>query len=114
MASNYVGSGELLTQTAPRAVASGDLVVVNTQLYGVALHAAASAASFVMRRGGEWVFPKVTGANGSALPGAIAYWYDTDKKVTISSSSNTKIGVFTANALSTATTAQVALNPNAL
>lgn len=114
MASNYVGSGELLTQTAPRAVVSGDLVVVNTQLFGVAVHSADSAASFVMRRGGEWRFNKVTGTNGSALPGAIAYWYDTDKKVTTSATSNTKIGVFTANAVSTATTAQVALNPNAL
>ena len=114
MANNYRGSGDRIPVVAPGAVTAGDIVVVNTQLFGVAGNTVASAAEVVIQRGGVWDLSKVTGTNGSALVGAIAYWDNTGKKVTISATSNTKVGVFVAYAVSTATTARVALNPNAL
>jgi predicted RecA/RadA family phage recombinase len=114
MANNYKGTGDLIPVTAPSAVSSGDIVVVNTQLYGVGLADATSGAEVVIQRGGVWEFDKVTGANGSGLPGAIAYWDNTGKAITTSSTSNTKVGVFVKNATSTAVKATVALNPNAL
>lgn len=114
MANNYRGTGELIPVTAPAAVSAGDIVVVNTQLYGVAVADAASAAEVVIQRGGVWEFDKVTGTNGSGLPGAIAYWDNTGKQITTSATSNTKVGVFVKNAVSTAVKATVALNPNAL
>lgn len=114
MASNFKGSGNRLTVTAPGPVSSGEIVVVNTQLYGVAVTDAASAAEVVIQRGDIWEFDKVTGTSGSGLQGAIAYWDNTGKKITTSATSNTKVGVFSVSAVSTATTAVIALNPNAL
>lgn len=114
MADNYKGSGDLITVPAPAAVSSGHIVVVNTQLFGVATADAGSGADVALRRGGVWEFDKVTGANGSGLVGAIAYWDNTGKQITTSATSNTKVGVFTKDAVSTAVKATVALNPNAL
>lgn len=111
---NYVGSGDRITVPAPAAVSAGHVVVVNTQLYGVAVADTASASDVVLQRSGVFDLAKVTGTNGSALVGAIAYWYATGNVVTISATSNTKIGVFVKDATSTQTTARVALNPIAL
>ena len=83
MANNYRGSGDRIPVVAPGAVTAGDIVVVNTQLFGVAGNTVASAAEVVIQRGGVWDLSKVTGTNGSALVGAIAYWDNTGKKVTI-------------------------------
>ena len=114
MATNYVGPGDLVTVVAPHNVVAGRVVVVGTQLYGVALTNADSAANVALARGGVWTFAKANAVSTSAAAGAIAYWNNTDSIVGISATSNTKVGVFVKNAVSTATKATVALNPNAL
>ncbi len=114
MANNYVGPGDLSTVAAPHNVVAGRVVVVGTQLYGVALANADSAANVALARGGVWTFAKANAVSTSAVAGAIAYWDNTNSIVGISATSNTKIGVFTAPVANTDVTATIALNPNAL
>ena len=114
MATNYVGDGNLLTVPAPHNVVAGRVVIVGTQLFGVALSNADSAANVVLARGGVWTFAKANAASMSAVAGAIAYWDNTNSIVGISATSNTKIGVFAAAVSNTDLTANIALNPNAL
>lgn len=114
MATNYVGPGDLVTVVAPHNVVAGRVVVVGTQLYGVALANADSAANVALARGGVWTFAKANAVSTSAAAGAIAYWDNTNSIVGISATSNTKIGVYAAAVVNTDVTATIALNPNAL
>lgn len=114
MAINYVGDGNLLTVTAPHNVVAGRVVVVGTQLYGVAVGNADSAANVVLARGGVWTFAKANAVSTSGVAGDIIYWDNTNSAVTKSATSNTKIGVALAAFGNTDTSVTVALNPNAL
>jgi len=92
MATNFVqGAVDTFQVAAPHAVVSGRVVVVGTNLFGVALSNADSAAA-----------------------GASAYWDNTNSQITLSATSNTKIGVFAAAVSNTDTTATVILNNAAL
>jgi predicted RecA/RadA family phage recombinase len=114
MANNYVGPNDTVTVVAPHNVVAGRVVIVGTNLYGVALSNADSAANVALGRGGVWTLAKANAVSTSAAAGAIAYWDNTNSIVGISATSNTKIGVFLAAVSNTDTTATVALNPNAL
>lgn len=111
MATNFVQVGEKLTVAAPFAVTRGNIVVVGTNLFGVAEDNAASAANVVLATGGVWTFSKTSGVSTSAAIGGYAYWDNTNSKVTISATSNTKVGVFVEAVSNNATTARVRLNP---
>jgi predicted RecA/RadA family phage recombinase len=112
MATNYKGDDDKITVVAPHAVVSGRFVVVNstTGFGGVAQANAASAADVVIQVGGVYEFAKANAASTSATAGAAAYWDNTNAAVTISATSNTKIGVFVAAVANTDTIAQVRLN----
>jgi predicted RecA/RadA family phage recombinase len=112
MATNYIQEGDKTTVAAPFAVTRGNIVVVNTNLFGVAEDNAASAANVVLAHRGVYSFTKTSGASTSAAVGGYAYWDNTNSKATISATSNTKIGVFVAAATNNDTTVRVRLNPS--
>ncbi len=110
MATNYVQDGDLMTVTAPHAVTRGNFVVLNatTGFGGVAQDNAASATNVVLQiGGGVYAFAKPNAVSTSAAIGANAHWDNTNSQVTISATSNTLIGQFTAAVSNTQTSASV-------
>lgn len=88
---NYIQPGEIVTALAPADVASGDGVLVGT-LFGVATTKALSGAEVELATVGVFELPKVTGQAWASAWAAI-YWDNTAKKLTTTSSGNTKVGV---------------------
>lgn len=114
MATNKVNNGDVLTVVAPHAVVSGRVVVVGTNLFGVALANAASAENVALHIGGTWTLPKPNAVSTSAAAGASAFWDNANSQVTLSATSNTRIGHFAAAVGNTDTTCNVRLNPACL
>lgn len=112
MATNFLQKGDKLTVVAPHAVTRGNIVVIGTNMYGVAEDNAAQNANVVLVTQGVWSFAKAAGASTQAVAGGYAYWDNTNSKVTISATSNTKIGVFVAAVSNAAVVASVRLNPS--
>lgn len=91
MATNYVQPGDTVTVTAPYVLTSGAGCLVGS-LFGVALSAAANAATVEIMTTGVF---DITKASGAVTQGAKMYWDNTNKVVTTTSTSNTLIGVAT-------------------
>jgi predicted RecA/RadA family phage recombinase len=103
---NSVQYGDTLALPAPYAVASGGGALIGS-IFGVAVTALANGETGSFQLEGVYTLPKATGA---ATLGARAYWDDTAKKVTATSTSNTLVGVFVAAYASGDTSANVRLN----
>jgi predicted RecA/RadA family phage recombinase len=103
---NSIQDGEVLALAAPYAVASGGGALIGS-IFGVAVTALANAEVGSFQLCGVYTLPKATGA---ATLGAKAYWDNTNKNVTATSTSNTLIGVFVAAYASGDTSALVRLN----
>lgn len=103
---NSIQDGDVLALAAPYAVASGGGALIGS-IFGVAVTALANAEVGSFQLKGVYNLPKATGA---ATLGAKAYWNDTNKNVTATSTSNTLIGVFVAAYASGDTSANVRLN----
>jgi predicted RecA/RadA family phage recombinase len=114
VATNKVNDGNIVTVVAPNAVVSGRVVIVGTNLFGVALANAASAANVALAMGGVWTLSKPNAVSTAAAAGASAYWDNTNSQVTISATSNTKIGHFIAAVTNAQTSADVRLSPAGL
>lgn len=112
MSTNFLQPGDKFSVLAPFAVTRGNIVVVGTNMFGVAEDNAASAANVVLAIEGIFAFTKTSGVSTSAAAGGYAYWDNTNSKVTISATSNTKIGVFRDAATNNATAVNVRLNPS--
>lgn len=112
MATNFVQEGESVTVVAPFAAVRGRFIVVNatTGFGGVAVDNAASAANVVLKTDGVHTFDKINAPSTSGLAGGFVYWDNTNSQVTISATSNTKIGVALAAFSNTATSVTVRLN----
>lgn len=112
MATNYVQDGEIVTVVAPFAAVRGRYIVVNaaTGMGGVALDNATSAANVVLQTRGVFTFDKVNAVSTSGLAGGFVYWDNTNSQVTISATSNTKIGTALAAFSNTVTSVTVRLN----
>lgn len=112
MAINYVQPGEQVTVVAPFAAVRGRFIIVNatTGMGGVALDNADSAANVVLATNGVFTFDKVNAVSTSGLAGGFVYWDNTNSQVTISATSNTKIGTAVAAFSNTATSVTVRLN----
>lgn len=102
---NYVQPGDVITLTAPYAVASGAGLLVGS-LFGVACGAAALNAEVEARTTGVFDLAK---ASGAVTQGAKLYWDNTNKLLTTTSSGNTLVGVATQAAQSGDATARVRL-----
>ena len=95
MATNYVSDGARLTVTAPAAVTSGQIVVVGTNLLGVALSSASSGAPVVIATQGVFSLPAdVTAA--TAAVGQFATHHTTNNTISITApgAGFVKVGVF--------------------
>lgn len=109
---NYVQAGDSLTLTAPSGgVVSGKGYLIGG-LFLVAAVTAAEGVNFTGKRTGVFEFPAQTHASTQALAvGDVAYWDDTNKRVTKTATGNTVIGVVVEAKASTAATAKVVLVP---
>lgn len=112
MATNFVQEGDTVTVVAPFVAVRGRFIIVNatTGFGGVALDNAASAANVTLKTRGVFTFDKVNAVSTAGLAGGFVYWDNTNSQVTISATSNTKIGVALAAFSNTATSVTVRLN----
>lgn len=104
---NFVQTGETITVTAPYAVNAGDGVLVGT-LFGVACVAAANGADVEIKN--EGVFDMTALSSDTATQGTKIYWDNTNRRVTVTATSNTLIGAAVAAKAAAATTARVYLD----
>jgi predicted RecA/RadA family phage recombinase len=104
---NYVKSGDVLALTAPYARLSGEGALIGT-LFGVAMSDVANGAV------GEFAITGVMDiaalSTDTASEGAALYWDNTNKRLTTTSSGNTKVGVAVKAKLAAETTARIRLN----
>lgn len=112
MATNFVQEGDTVTVVAPFATVRGRFIVVNatTGMGGVATDNVLSAANVQLMTKGVFTFDKVNAVSTSGLAGGFVYWDNTNSQVTISATSNTKIGTAVAAFSNTATSVTVRLN----
>jgi predicted RecA/RadA family phage recombinase len=105
---NFVQPGETLTVTAPYALAAGEGCLVGS-IFGVACGTYANGATdaeVIV----EGVFDITTLGTDTPAQGALAYWDNTNKRLTTTSSGNTKVGVFTVAKANGVTVGRVRLN----
>ncbi|MCW1839445.1 DUF2190 family protein [Prosthecomicrobium hirschii] len=108
MANNMVQCGDRIDVTAPSGGAtSGKGLLIGT-MFGVAALTVAQGDVTPIILEGVFKMDKATGEAWSV--GAAIYWDNTAKKMTTTSSGNTKVGVATVAALSADTTGVVRLN----
>lgn len=105
---NFVQDGEVLTLTAPYAVSSGGGALVGTNIFGVATADVANGATGEFVTCGVFDLTALSTDTGSA--GTIWYWDNTNKRVTTTLTSNTKIGVGVNTKANGETTARIRLN----
>lgn len=86
---NYIQPGEVVTVTAPYAVASGDGVLVGT-LFGVACNAAALGDQVEINTRDAFELKKTSAQ--AWTQGAAIYWDNTARECTTVTTSNTLIG----------------------
>lgn len=86
---NYVQQGDVITVAAPRALASGDGVLVGA-LFGVAGHSAANGAEVEILTRGVVTLPAL--ATDVVAMGARVYWDNANNRVTGTVGANTLIG----------------------
>lgn len=104
---NYTQPGDILTLTAPYAVASGAGALVGS-IFGVATSAVASGAEGEFKTCGVFELTKATGT--AWTQGEKIYWDDSNKRCSDDSTVGQLIGAATAAAASGDTTGKVKLN----
>lgn len=105
---NKVQEGNVLTVTAPYAVASGAGCLV-AGIFGVATMDIANAAQGEIQRSGVFDLAKTSAQAWTA--GARIYWDNTNKECTTTAADNTFIGVATEAAANPSAEGRVALVP---
>lgn len=88
---NYVQPGKIVTVIAPADVTSGSGLLVGS-LFGVCTTDAKSGEDVEVQTVGVFELPKTTSQAWAAAWAAI-YWDNSTKKLTTTSSGNTKVGV---------------------
>jgi predicted RecA/RadA family phage recombinase len=88
----FVQTGNTIEVTAPYALLSGQGALVGN-IFGIASTDAANGATVNLAVNG--VFDITTLTTDVAAQGALVYWDNTNKRMTITSAGNTKVGVFT-------------------
>jgi predicted RecA/RadA family phage recombinase len=92
---NFVQDGKYVEVALPYARNSGEGVLVG-QLFGVCVVDGASGASTNIHTEGVYDLTAATGAGTDAVVGAIAYWDNTNRRITPVVTSNTRVGLFLA------------------
>lgn len=107
---NFIQPGTTITVVAPYALNPGDGCLVGI-LFGIAagLYASGDNAELMVEEGVFDITALSTDtASGTTL--VAAYWDNTNKRITTTSSGNTKVGVIVAAKINGDTTARVRLN----
>lgn len=104
---NFVQCGDVVTVTAPYAVASGAGCLVGS-LFGVATTTAAISTAVEIKT--EGVFDLTTMSTDTPSVGTKAYWDDTNKRLTTTVGTNVLVGVFVAAKTSGPTVGRVRLD----
>lgn len=104
---NYVKPGEVMSLTAPYAVTSGAGLLVGS-IFGVATMDAANGAAVEAQVVGVFDINKL--GTDVVAQGAPLYWDDTNKRLTVTSTSNTLVGVAEAAAGNGVTEVRTRLN----
>lgn len=104
---NFVQHGDILSVTAPAAVASG-VGVLSGAIFGVTQHAAGSGEQVLVSR--EGVFDLVKVEAQAWTEGAKIYWDNTAKNATTTASGNTLIGAAAEAATNPSTVGRVLLD----
>lgn len=107
---NYKSPGEVVSLTAPYAVASGAGALVGA-LFGVATGTYANGAAGEFATAGVFELAKVSAQ--AWTQGALIYWDNTAKNCTTTSTSNTRIGCALVAAANPSSTGIVRLNGQA-
>lgn len=108
---NFVQPGDTITVTAPYALAPGDGCLVGV-LFGISCGAYLNGAVDAELQVEEGVYD-ITALSTDTASGStfvLAYWDNTNKRITTTSSGNTKVGVIVGAKLNGETTARVRLN----
>ena len=108
MAANFVQPGKRITATAPYARNSGQAAKIGAAIIAIALQTLANAASGEWALTGVWTVDK-NSAEAWAV-GDVAYWDNTNKVFTTTSTSNTKAGVAVAVAANPSSSGVLRLN----
>ncbi len=106
---NYVQKGDVVTLTAPYAVASGAGLKVGG-IVGIATAAALISASVEVMLAGVFDVTRETGGSTAWAVGDAIYWDDANKRFTKTTSGNTKAGVALAAAADGDATGRIRLN----
>lgn len=107
---NYVQPGETITVVAPYALSPGDGCQVGA-VFGISAGSYASGADAeVFVDDAVFDITALSTDTVAANTPTLAYWDNTNKRITTSSSGNTKVGVIIAVKASGDTTARVRLN----
>lgn len=107
MASNHIQPGEVMSFTAAAALASGAGVKIGVRI-GVALQALAIGETGSVAVTGVWSLPKLS--TDVVTQGALLYWDDTNKRLTLTSAGNTLAGYAFEAAGSGVTSVAIKLN----
>ncbi|MCE2917689.1 MAG: DUF2190 family protein [Rubrivivax sp.] len=106
---NFVQPGDKLTVIAPYAVTSGQGVLVGL-LFGVAQHDAANGAPVELQMSGVVDLNTLGTDTASGTSLVLAYWDNTNRRVTTAASGNTKIGMIVEAKVNGPTISRVRLN----
>jgi predicted RecA/RadA family phage recombinase len=107
---NFVQNGRYVEVTLPYARLSGEGVKVGAGLFGVCVVDGASGASINIDTEGVYDLTAATNSGTDATVGAVAYWDDTNKRITPQASSHLQVGVFMAAKATTDAVARVLLD----
>lgn len=115
MAKNFVQEGDVITFIAPSGgVVSGTPIFIGGQ-FVVPLVSVAQGATFAGRVTGVWDLPKATGASTDLTEGQAVFWDATAGTIKRVSASGLRLcGIAVSAASTSATTARVAINQQAL
>lgn len=104
---NFVQDGAVITAVAPYALTSGQMALVG-QLLGVAVKDAAISADVELQTVG--VFEVTALSTDVGAIGALIYWDNTNRRLTVTATSNELVGCLLRAKLNGETTALVRLN----
>lgn len=106
----FIQNGDYVEVTLPYARKGGEGVQVGAGLFGVCVVDGASGDVVNIHRSGVYGLTALTGASSDAAQGALAYWDNTNRRVTPVATGNLKIGEFLVAKTTAQTTAIVLLD----
>ena len=106
----FIQNGDYVEVTLPYARKGGEGVQVGAGLFGICVVDGAQNDVVNIHRGGVYGLTALTGASSDATQGALAYWDNTNRRITPVASTNLKVGEFLVAKTTAQTTAIVLLD----